>query len=164
MEEYGIRVLTQDGAYFGRLEHVAGDQETGRAAGLVIERNGEEWFVPLDAVHRHDAKNVVLRGGPSQYTDLTPFNGAGYRLLDREMEHEETLRWMEELGVEDFEIGGYDLDETMPAERPVHTGAENPYRAPVKDNGQATASIADDPTDMNEPNQEMAERTRSDMH
>jgi len=164
MEEYGIRVLTRDGQYFGRLRHVAGDQQTGRAAGLVVARNGEEWLVPLEAVLRHDAKRVVLRGEEQDYADLAAFSGTGYRLLDREMEREETLRWMEELGVEDFEIGSNDVDEAQPGEQAVHTGAENAYRAPQTPNGQATGSIANSPTDKNEPNEEMAERTRSDMH
>lgn len=164
MAQYGIRVLTQDGQYFGRLEHVAGDLESGRPTGLVIARNGGEWLIPLDAVERHESSRVILRGEADEYEGLPPFNSAGYRLLDREMEREETLRWMEELGVEDFEIGSDEQPDALDPGRPVHTGAENPFRAPLKKNGNGGSPIASDPTDMNETNEEMAERTRSDMH
>ncbi len=164
MTQHGFRVLTRDGEFFGRLAHVAGDIETGRPAGLVVHRNGQQYLLPLNTVLRHEANEVVLRGYARDYEDLPPFTGAGYRLIDREIEREETLRWMKELGVEDYQIGEEELDETMPNERPLHTGAENPHRVPIKKNGKSTSPIASDPTDMNEPNEEMRERTRSDKH
>jgi hypothetical protein len=164
MAEYGIRVLTQGGEVFGRLEHVAGDLRSGRPVGLVIARNGGEWLVPLDAVERHDSSRVILRGEAAEYEALPPFDSTAYRLLDREMEREETLRWMEEMGVEDFEIGSDEEDDALDAPRPVHTGAENPYRTPLKKNGNGGGPIVSDTTDLNEANEEMAERTRSDMH
>ena len=164
MTQHGIRVLTRDGEFFGRLAHVAGDIETGRPTGLVVSRNGQHFLLPLNAVLRHKANEVVLRGYPGDYEPLQPFTGAGYRLIDREIEREETLRWMKELGVEDFQIGEEDLDEAMPDERPLHTGAENPPRVPIKKNGQSTSPIASDSTDMNEETEEMRERTRSDKH
>ncbi|MGE5597013.1 MAG: PRC-barrel domain-containing protein [Hyphomicrobiales bacterium] len=164
-----IRVLAEDGQYIGRLEHIAADQQTGRPTGLVIERNGNQLLVPLRAIQQSDGRTVTLHGTGESYEDLRPFQRGSFRLLDEELEREETRQWMAEMGVDDFQIGGEDeeqLDEKMPDEREAHTGAENPYRSEMQKNGNGSSEypIADDPTDMNEPNEQMAERTRSDMH
>lgn len=163
-----IRVVTQDGQYLGRLEHVAANRETGRATGLVIERNGDRVLVPLDAVRDSQGKTVTLEGTSDAYRELPLFNRYAYRLLDQDMETQEMREWMESMGIEDFQIGEEDIHEKLPDQREVHTGAENPYRSNVKANGNGRSgrdeqsSISDDSTDMNEPTEEVAERTRSD--
>ena len=162
-----IEVVAADGQYFGRLRHVAADPQSGRPVGLVVNRNGNDLLVPLRHVRDSDGAQVVLGGTVDELTALPPFNRAGYRLLDREYERDETRRWMESIGMQDFQIGGEEPGD-IPAEREQHTGAENPYRVPLQGenrNGNGhSAPIASDPTDMNEPNEEMRERTRSDMH
>lgn len=160
-----IEVLAADGQYFGQLRHVAADQQSGRPVGLVVSRNGNDLLVPLRKVQTSDGAQVVLGGTVDELTSLPPFNRGRYRLLDREYEREETRQWMESMGVQDFQIGAEEPGE-RPAAREQHTGAENPYRVPLQrdDDNSHSAGIAEDRTDMNEQNEEMRERTRSDMH
>ncbi|MCC7364525.1 MAG: PRC-barrel domain-containing protein [Dehalococcoidia bacterium] len=142
-----IEVVAEDGSYVGRLRHVAAEPGSGRASGLVLERNGFAVMVPLRAVIEAPRNRVVLAGTADDYSDLPPFDRAGYRLLDHEFERQEVQLLMEQQGIEDFEIGSDD-DEATPVKREAHTGAENPYRVPIQEQGRHPAPIADDPTDM----------------
>lgn len=168
-----IRVVARDGELVGRLEHVAADPDTGRANGLVIDQGGNIVIVPLSAIRRATGRIVTLTGMARDYVNLPLFNRSDYRLLDRELERQETREWMEQMGIEDFEIGGESesaesFDEKTPDAIEQHTGAENPYRRKVQ-NGHHPRPVEDDATDQDDTTSEEAqrkisERTRSDMH
>lgn len=166
-----IRVVARDGELVGMLEHVAMHPDTGRAAGLVVERDRSAVLVPLSAVRKATGRLVTLSGTAGEYADLPRFDRAAYRLLDRELEREETREWMASMGIEDYEIGGEDAEsfnEKTPDAIEQHTGAENPYRRKVQ-NGHHPRPIEDDAADQDdttsdEARRQTSERTRSDMH
>ncbi|MBI2766151.1 MAG: PRC-barrel domain-containing protein [Chloroflexi bacterium] len=94
-----IRVVSRDGEFVGRLEHVVAEPGHGRPTGLVIARNGTTRLLPLSAVSSSDGSIVRLRGPASSYDELPLFNRPGYRVLDEEL----AVRM--ELDDEDFQIG-----------------------------------------------------------
>jgi hypothetical protein len=94
-----IRVVSRDGEFVGRLEHVVAEPGQDRPTGLVIARNGSTRLLPLSAVSSSDGSSVRLRGPASSYDELPLFNRPGYRVIDEEL----AVRM--ELDDEDFQIG-----------------------------------------------------------
>lgn len=150
--------VDRDGQYVGEVAHVVAERGERRASGLVIQRNGNEMVLPLEAVQTADGSRIVLRDEAARYRELPPFYRAGYRVIDEELEAAMEIE-------EDFQIGADEnANEPQSVALEQHTGAENPYRVPVMTDEPRDQPIGRDATDMNPASSNGDESTRRDMH